>query len=483
MGRWILVVVIFLVPFFSLASYPTRQGSPFAFTNNVILIAVDTLAAQHLGFMGYERDTSPFMDDLASRSVVFNRAYTPKSTTLPAFTSLLSGVHPCHHGVLDNGVEVPPNLHLLTGDFQDAGFRTWAIPAARVIEGKYGLNKGFDFYAYPPAVPYTADRVIDRVDGILNGTERFGEPDYRETKVPVFFMLHFYDPHTEFTPDPDVYQMFSDSLYDGIVDGTWEQFGKYNNYEIEFDQADLAEVTDLYDAEIRSFDRRLEELFQLFDEAGILDNSVIVLTADHGENLGEHRFITHGHPYEAALHIPLMFHFPGDRLAGTRIDELVELTDVIPTLMDIFMMDIPDDIDGRSLLPFIEGTQPPLTASREYLFSIGQPTDAGRMYSLFDGRHRLIVDVDCFGYAKKSDVVPVYTYAEREGNFLLFDIASDPSEAVNLYTGEGCIRAGDIDVLNHLVPELDQEILGSHYGQDPAIDPETIEMLASLGYI
>jgi arylsulfatase A-like enzyme len=464
MGRWVFVVTIILVHFLFLASYSPRQENGIPCAKNVVIIVVDTLAAQHLGFMGYDRDTSPFMDELASKSVVFTRAYTPKPTTLPAFTSLLSGVHPCHHGVFDNGVELPDNMHMLTEDFQSHDFRTWAIPAAQVIEGRFGLEKGFDFYSYPPGFPAVAKHQIDRVSRILTGNGWIGEPDYLSSGAPFFLMLHFYDVHTEYTPDDDILPIFADSTYNGIVDGTWEQFKRYNDYELEYNDADLEHVRDMYDAEIRSFDRHLSDLFDLFEQTGILDNSVIVITADHGENLGEHHYITHGQPYEGGLSIPLMVHFPLDRWAGMRISDLVETTDIVPTLMEAVNIGVPEGIDGQSLLPLIDGRINSAYHPRSYLYAIGHPTDTGRMYSIFDGTHRVTVDVDCFGNS------------EGPAELLVYDIPDDPHEALN-------IRGDDPDALNHLLPSLLIEIQGSHYGREQTVDPQTVEMLRSLGYI
>ncbi len=440
-----------------------RVGKSCTEISNVVLIVVDTLAAQHLGFMGYERDTSPFIDQLASRSVVFNRAYTPRSTTVPAFTSLLSGCHPNTHGVIENGHNLPENVHFLSEDFRQAGFATWAVPSARVIGAQFGMGRGFDYYANTPAIPHPAPRIIERVQRILTGSPWFGEPNYIETDKPLFLLIHFYDPHTEYTPDEDIRAMFSDPAYDGIIDGTAKQLLEYNDYRLDLTESDLREVRDLYDAEIRTFDRNLESLFDLLTETGFFENSAIVFTADHGENLGEHHFITHGQPYEKGLHIPLFFHFPGDRMGGTEIDATAELTDVIPTLMDLMKVPLPPGIDGRSLLPLINADCDGEYREREYLYAIGHPTQSGRTHSVFDGTYRLIVEFGSNGTVNEQSI-------------LLFDILHDPSESENLASTR-------YDVLEKLAPILGHMVAESPEMRSGMIDPHTREMLASLGYI
>jgi arylsulfatase len=482
MRRWVLIIFIFISSF-ALFSQSGRSENPYPRIKNVIIIVVDTFAAENLRFMGYQRDTSPFLDELASRSVVFTRAYTPKSTTEPAIVSLLSGLHPATHGIVDNGIRFPKDIHFLTEDFSRSGFQTWGIPSADVIDGRYGFRDRFDFYAHVPPVPLTASRVIEKITGMLEDNPRPCEPGYSISGPPLFLMLHFYDTHTDYTPDEEILSGFADSEYSGIVDGTWEQFRKYNQHEIEYDVSDLRHVRDLYDAEIRTFDDRLRELFDLFNRVGLLDNSVIVLTADHGENLGEHHFITHGNPYENSLHIPLLFHFPDDLWAGKRIESLVETTDIVPTLMRISGLAIPDGLDGQPLLTLID---PNINGpridngyrEREFLFTLGQAPDLTgeaqsgspedgfneRTYSIFNGVYRLTAEFDGDGSLCQTNDIGLY------------DIKIDHNESINLVD----TNPPDLQTLS---VQLGQMVRTSHQDSPSEMDPETIQMLKSLGYI
>ena len=426
---------------------------------NVILIVVDTLAAQNLGFMQYDRPTSPFLDRFAEESIIFENAYSPKAKTLPAFTSIFTGLHPVNHRVLENGTLVPEDLHLLTDDFRDSGFTTWGIPAFRVIGPQYGLHRGFDFYGTAPLLPLTASRVIDRTHRMLENEPRLGEPSLEDVNGGLFLFLHFYDPHTDFTPDPEILKSFADSYYNGPVDGTFDPFGKYNDYELELDERDLKHTCDLYDAEIRTLDEQLDELFGIFERTGLLDNSVIVLTADHGENLGEHHFITHGPPYEKSLHVPLLIHFPDGKFGGRRIDALVEITDILPTLMDLTRIPIPDNLDGSSLVPFLFDDSTENESPRDYVFACGDCNhDGTREISVTDGRYRLTA---CVGWSQEP---------------VLYDILIDPLETTD-------IASEFPQIADELAGVLAEFAVDGLPHEPVETDPETLAMLQSVGYL
>jgi arylsulfatase A-like enzyme len=224
-------------------------------------------------------------------------------------------------------------------------------------------------------------------------------------------------------------------------------------------EADLLHTRDLYDAEVRSFDNKLRSLFDLLERTGLMDNSVVVLTADHGENLGEHHYLTHGHPYEPALHIPLLFHFPKDLGAGIRISSLVEGTDIVPTLMDLAGVAVPDGLDGHSLLPLIQDPSGESGGGRQFLLSCGGFNNENkRTYSLFDGRYRLIKDI---------------RWSEKP---LLYDISVDPSEENDISDA----NPDNVELFSALIQAMSS---GALPPSEVEYDTQTEEMLRSLGYI
>ncbi len=427
---------------------------------NVILIVIDTLAANNLSFMGYDRKTSPFQDRLAERSVVFNRAYTPRALTLPSFASLFSGIHTIRNKVRENWEDVPNDLHLLPEEFQKAGFITAGITAAKPIASKYGISGGFDYYLDTSEPQIHASEVVSLVADFLDAEPEERTVSWSGTDKPLFLFVHFFDPHTPYSPDPDVLAEFADPDYNGRVDGSLEVFKQHNTYEIEFNEQDIQHTRDLYDAEIRTLDDYIKELFDLLDEKGLMQNSLIIITADHGENLNEHHAIGHGQPYEIGLHIPLIFLFPNDLGAGTRIDATVQNMDILPTAMDIIGIPIPEGIDGGSLLPFIEDPSNKENRIRDYALACGfynSENDQG-VYSIFNGRYRLLKDI---GWSETS---------------LLYDVIVDPHE-------ENDLASENPELVQYLEDIITVMAAGFEPPDITEIDPERREMLESLGYI
>jgi arylsulfatase A-like enzyme len=423
---------------------------------NVIVIGVDTLSARNLHFMGYDRRTTPFLDELAENSVVFENTYSPKSITQPSFASLFTGMHPVEHGIIENGWKIPDSLHFLTEDFQSKGFRTWGIPASQVIGGKFGMGKGFDYYANVSPVPQDAYKIIARVNRLLNNNPMLGEPSFDESSKPLFMFIHFYDPHTEYTPNQDYLDEYRDYDYPGAVDGTWETYEKFNSGEYASKEIDVRYTWDLYDAEIRTFDDKARELFALFDETGLLQNSLIVFTADHGESLGEHGFFTHGYPYEGSLHIPLIMHFPGDEFGGLRISQAVSNMDILPTVTDILGFNAREGIQGHSLYPLLdESTSGSYTPWNE-LLALGRNTPEGeKTYSIYNGVYRLIVEGE---------------------DLSLYDVVHDPDEAVNIAE----LHKGVVVDLNRKALSI---LAAGRNSNEQQVDEQTLVMLSSLGYL
>lgn len=470
-SKW-LTWLFLLLAFLSLSCQPKAvPEDKVPEVRNVILVAIDTLRAEHIGFMGYDRPTTPFLDEFAKRCIVFNRAYTPRALTLPAFASLLSGNHVVNHRINENGLKLPDELHLLAEDFKNAGFVTVGYPAAEVISSKYGLHRGFDFYmnvSHTPGAQVPGSVINDAVGRFLKGTPEQGELSFAGLTEPVFLFIHYFDTHTPYTPSPSMLRLFGDPEYNGPFTGGHGPVQAYNRGELELNDTDLQHARDMYDAEIRILDGYMQQLFALFDEAGLMDNSIIAFTADHGENFGEHHALTHGHPYEDGLRIPLMFHLPGDYKAGKRINALVELTDVLPTVMDITKVGVNGEIDGKSLLPLL--ADDPGYPERKYLLARGGHNNEDKpTFGLFDGKFRLMRDI------RWSETTLLYDISKDPHEAT--DIASDNKEVVKLMSS-----IIDVMAVGLAPPEIGEAILA---GRDieQELDPETEEMLRSLGYL
>ena len=371
--RYLTIVLIVLS--ISIGCVPTNRTANLSRNiENVILVVVDTLRANHLGFMGYERDTSPWLDEFSDRCVIFDNMWTAKSLTLPSFASLFTGLHPTNTGIFQNAWPLNDDTHSLVEDFRDAGFATMGYPTTDILAARYNIDRGFDIYNMADELPRMAEAEIEAVK---NGIEN--------ESGPMFLFVHFWETHLPYEPDKEFYDMFADPLYVGQMDGQVRTFEAYNTMVLPLSQADLINAIDRYDAEIRWIDNYLSGLFEYFEEKGLIDNSLIIIAADHGESLSEGHFFGHLRDSEIELQIPLMFHFPNDRFAGTRIGALCENTDILPTIMDIFGTEIPEGIDGISMLPLITGET---EVHREKLISIGAQFEDVFLVSEFDGEVR-----------------------------------------------------------------------------------------------
>lgn len=285
---------------------------------NVVLISIDTLRADHLGCYGYERATTPNIDRFAARSILFERCQSAVPITLPSHTTMLTGMYPIRHSVRDNGTfAVPEGLPTLATILRAEGYTTMAAIGAFPLTSRFGLDRGFDVYD---------DELQSGEDGVLalffderkadRVTARAVELLDAGADGPFFLFVHYFDPHHPWNP-PSQY---------------------------------LRQHPELpYDAEISFVDTWIGRLLDEIDSRGLRDDTIVILTADHGEGLDHNREYTHSFLlYNGTLHVPLMVSIPG-REPG-RIHRFVSLTDIMPTVLDLLDIDIEHDIDGRSLI-------------------------------------------------------------------------------------------------------------------------------------
>ncbi|MBL8851057.1 MAG: sulfatase-like hydrolase/transferase, partial [Planctomycetaceae bacterium] len=285
---------------------------------NVLLITLDTTRADRIGCYGHAGAQTPAINALAARGVLFEQPHTPVPLTLPAHSSLLTGLLPPEHGVRLNGAaRLDSAIPTLTGALRDAGYRTGAFVAAIVLARRHGLDSGFETYDddLSLAEPNPDQSHLYRdgrhvIDAALHWLEH---GDSR----PTFCWVHLYDPHDPYLEHAD-------------------EFGN------EFQGR-------AYDAEIAYADRQIARLVDHLRSAGTLENTLIVIAGDHGESLGEHGEQTHGYMvYEPATRVPLIVAGPGVP-TGRREAEPVSLVDVFPTVCELLRLPSPAEISGRSL--------------------------------------------------------------------------------------------------------------------------------------
>ncbi len=312
----------------------TAQPSPADAPAHILLVTIDTLRADHMGCYGYARPTSPSIDRLASMGVRFDRAYCGMPLTDPSHTSILTGWYPRGHGILRNGTSIiepavltaraaPGPVPSLPELLRQAGYRTAAITSRQHLHpGDLGI-RGFEFWSVPfseelvPATD-TLSRALDWLS--VHGHERW------------FLWVHFFDPHFPYTPPEEIARLFAPDYHGGLDRG--------NNYTgSRYSDADVLYLTSLYDAEIAFADEavgRLIDTVLAVGESG--DPPLLVLTADHGESLGELKsdedyVFAHGeYLVEPQIRVPLIVARPGVIPAGRTVADVVENLSVAPTI-------------------------------------------------------------------------------------------------------------------------------------------------------
>jgi arylsulfatase A-like enzyme len=277
---------------------------------NVVLLSLDTLRADHLGTYGYSRDTTPNLDRIAETGVVFLNNYAQAPNTAPSHTSLLSSLYPSVAGIWSHGGILDPDVPMLAETFKEAGFAT----AAFVQLPSETYQRGFDLYtglSHGASLRKRADSTIESVQEWVS----------QNTGQPFFLFIHTYAVHLPYKPADEFVAKF-DSGYEGPI-GTEilrDFIHAINDGEEEITEADLQHIVTMYDAELAALDYDLGGLFDWFEGNGLLENTVVAITSDHGEEFGEHgKVATHTYSlHQELIHTPLILFGKGIP-AGLRI--------------------------------------------------------------------------------------------------------------------------------------------------------------------
>ena len=304
---------------------------------HAVLITIDTLRADRLGAYGCAEASTANLDKLANESIRFERAYSHSSKTFPSISTLLSGRHPAEHGIFDNGGEFPNNLPTLATSLDDAGFENAAFIGSYALRPNRRLNRGFHSYTQE-YLTTEAVRAHPENHADLLTDEAITWLSSRDSARRLFLWIHYQEPHGAYTPpsfrapaeDDDGLVLEPSPTNSGqgaIPKYQWLGHGRLNEYEAR------------YDGEIAEFDRQLGRLLGVLETEGILQRSVVVLTADHGEAFGEEGlYCAHGEGLgEVLLHVPLLLRIPGHS-PEVRTD-MVRLIDVARTVLEILGLD------------------------------------------------------------------------------------------------------------------------------------------------
>jgi choline-sulfatase len=400
---------------------------------NIVLITLDTTRADHLGCYGYGHPTTPNIDALARRGVLFAQAASAAPLTLPAHSSIMTGMYPTYHGVRLNGSTALSQVQrTLAEALSERGYDTGAFVAAFVLDGRWGLNQGFDVYddhfdlkKYEhldlAGVQRPADEVMDAALAWLESHKEH----------PFFAWIHLYDPHTPYEPPEPFASRYRDrgprGLYDGEIAFADEQVGRF----VSWLRADAID-----------------------------EKTVLAIMGDHGEGLGSHGEGNHGYfLYDYAVHVPFLVVTPFAELAGVRVESQVSAVDVFPTLLDLAGIDPTTEVQGRSLASVMLH---PRGERDTYAYSESMTPNLqfgwSALYSLRSSRYKLI-------QAPRPE---------------LYDLSVDPGERTNVFAREPAVAHELTEELDRLLAETSQ---GAPEPETADLDKETVERLAALGYV
>ncbi len=344
---------------------------------DVLLISIDTLRPDHLGCYGYApyaRPVSPAIDALAAEGVLFERCFAPRGQTGPSLCSMLTGLYPSGHGILDNNEGLREEGSDLVDDFVELGYEVHGFVS--LLPVKKSTKQQFAFARFAPGRGSWFDakesapqlRQVDCDDAVEAAyLERLARR--RGAERPSFTWLHFYDVHQPYAPPAAFHEAFAGD-YRGSLRLDPAPTGAAFNSVVKthldqkmvarepLDPADARYVTALYDGGIAAADVRIGRIVEALRRAGRLDRTLICITADHGEELGEHNgFWFHGNSlYDAVLRIPLVVRGPG--VTQGRCDALMQNLDLLPTLLELVGGKVPAGIDGFSFAELARGGRP-----------------------------------------------------------------------------------------------------------------------------
>jgi arylsulfatase A-like enzyme/cytochrome c-type biogenesis protein CcmH/NrfG len=393
---------------------------------NVVVITIDTLRPDHLGCYGYKQIQTPAIDALASESTRFDRAYTSVPVTLPSHTGIFTGTYPMLSGMHDFAAnKLNPTQPTMASILKDQGYTTGAIIGSAVLDSRFGLNHGFDFYYdhfdFSRLQESNLEEMERPANVVVDVTLDWLSKNYQKK---FFLWMHLYDPHYPYRPPEPFATQYKDRPYDG---------------EIAFADSQVARVIAFLKAK------------------NLYKNTIIVLSGDHGESLGEHGEQTHGFfIYNATLHVPLLIHLPGEG-AGKSVAKLVNLADILPTLLATMKVAQPSQIQGENLLPMME-------AKAGDSRSLYAETFLPRLHFNWSELRGVETENYHFIDAPKPE---------------LYDLSKDPGETQNLYAQK---KAVSDEMHAKLAALIRQYSVGQELAQKTGLDPSLMERLKSLGY-
>ena len=373
---------------------------------NLILISIDTLRSDHVGAYGYPLPTTPHIDAMAEHSLRMKSCVAHAPTTLASHASILTSLLPQHHGAsIPRESRLSADAVPLAEVLAAHGYRTASFNGGVQLDAAYGLDRGFDVYESAKSHDALAQTLTGDEDRLRHGVER-GIRWLDEAEGPFFVFLHSYEIHHPYTPDEEHLRLLETGYAGDLPDHISVELLEGINLDRQpLPVEDLSHIVHAYDAELRSADEAIGTLVAYLREQSLYDDTLIVVTSDHGEEFGEHGWVGwHAHSlYDELLLVPLIIKFPGSRFAGVVDESQARGIDVAPTVLAALGIEAPEGYAGRDLGEALGEPSPPAVSMHDIEGDVP-------LWTLRTGDWKL----------------------KRVGREILFDLEADPEERRNV---------------------------------------------------
>ena len=399
---------------------------------NVILVTINSLRADHVSSLGYDRQTTPNFDKFAKNNILFSNTFATSSWQMPAVGSIFTSLYPSDHGATHIDNKLNSKAQTLAGILKENGFYTAGFGCNPRLSADYGFDNGFDLYDDYSVSMMLSSMSFGQEDPIDINKRRTNDLVNdavirwlrNNTHAPFFLSVHYYDNHWDYLP-PAPYNTIFDPDYAGDIDGT--EIAREPLYSNRPSDKDVEHIIALYDGEIRQTDNDLGELLDFLKEQGRFKDSVIIVTGDHGEQFYEHGHTSHHGIFDELISVPLAISIP-DFNEPMVISSFVSGVDIMPTTLDYVNLPVPDQCRGQSLKSLLEGK-----AGNKRDFVFAEYTGGA------------VVDCSAVRFEK-------YKFIREAGKIFAYDLKSDPVEQKKIYKDDFTLEMNQMfKKVNHLL--------------------------------
>lgn len=453
---------------------------------NIILIVMDAVRAKHLSCYGYHRPTTPHLEQFARKCVVYETAISAAGWSLPSHASIFTGLYPSKHGAHDQHKYLLPEYPTMASILRSYGYHTRAFCHNAYVGPATGLNRGFEtFNTDSRNIPPLLKKITDKFDNGLARLRKQQDFGARQTNQkifsalrrlhsgprPFFMFVHYEEPHAPYRPPRN----FNRYLPEGVSEQqamqvNQDQWAYFTNPSI-MSELDFEILKALYDGEITYVDMRINQVLSWLEQFNILDHTMVIITADHGDNIGDHQMMGHAYClYDTLVHVPLIIHYPAGTAGPQRVSRQVQTLDLLPTILTLLgdtSSALFNSLQGHNLLSL---------TGRDFTIAEQTRPDLTTFHKRFPG-----VDVSQYDRALKMIRTDRYKYIwASDNNHELYDLQKDPDEQHNIINQAPAIAA-DLD--RQLLNWRNSFEAAAPVEEAPEFDEAVKDRLRALGYL